>query len=142
MKQSKQQKVQRQRRQLTKAQEIFAQELFKGASQRQAYYKAYPNSKSWAENSVDSNACALAKDAKVMQRLSELNSKAEKSTIYNAQQLREFWTNILLDGEAGIANRLKASELLGKSQGMFVEKRETSFSNKDDCIIKVVKSDD
>lgn len=140
--QNKQQKVQRQEKQLTKAQEIFVQELFKGASQRQAYYKAYPKSKSWAENSVDSNASTLAKDAKVLQRLSELNSKAEKSTIYNAQQLREFWTNILLNDEAGIANRLKASELLGKSQGMFVEKRETSFSNKDDCIIKVVKSDD
>ncbi len=140
--QNKQLKVQRREKQLTKAQEIFVQELFKGASQRQAYYKAYPNSRNWAENSVDSNACALAKDAKVLQRLKELNSKAEKSTIYDAQQLREFWTKLLLDDEAGIANRLKASELLGKSQGMFIEKRETSISNKDDCIIKVVKSDD
>ena len=142
MRQSKQQRTQKQEKQLTNAQEIFAQELFKGASQRQAYYKAYPNSKSWAENSVDSKASQLFRNVKVQQRLSELNSKAEKNTIYNAQQLREFWTKILLDGEAGITNRLKASELLGKSQGMFVEKRETSISNKDDCIIKVVKSDD
>lgn len=140
--QSKQQKLQKREKRLTKAQEMFVQEILKGTSQRQAYYKAYPNSKNWAENSVDSKASQLFKNVKVQQRLSELNSKVEKSTIYNAQQLREFWTKILLDGEAGIANRLKASELLGKSQGMFVEKRETSISNNGDCIIKVVKSDD
>ena len=140
--QSNQQKVQKRERRLTNAQEIFVQELIKGSSQRQAYYKAYPNSRNWMDNSVDSKASQLFKNAKVQQRLKEFNDKVEKTTIYNAQQLREFWTKILLNESSGLSNRLKASELLGKSQGMFVEKREASISNKDDCIIKVVKSDD
>lgn len=140
--QSNQQKVQKRERRLTNAQEVFVQELIKGSSQRQAYYKAYPNSRNWMDNSVDSKASQLFKNAKVQQRLNEFNDKVEKTTIYNAQQLREFWTKILLNEMSGLSNRLKASELLGKSQGMFVEKRETSISNKDDCVIRVIKSDD
>ncbi len=140
--QNRQQKVQKREKRLTKAQEDFVQGIIQGLSQRQAYYKAYPNSKKWADNSVDSKACCLYNSDKIQKRLKEFNEKVESQTIYNAQQLREFWTNILLDVDSGLSNRLKASELLGKSQGIFVEKRETNIANKEDCIIKVVKSDD
>ena len=44
---------------LTLKQEKFVLELIKGASQREAYKKAYPASKKWKDASVDSKASAL-----------------------------------------------------------------------------------
>lgn len=129
---------------LTNNQEKFVQCLIRGLSQRQAYYQAYPKSKSWNENSVDNKASVLWRNAKVRARYDELNKKLvekeENNTIYSAKQLREFWTKILCDDESDMRNRLKASELLAKSQGVFIEKRETTINN-EDCVIRIVKND-
>ena len=129
---------------LTSNQEKFVQCLIQGLSQRQAYYKAYPKSKLWNENSVDNKASVLWRNAKVRARYEELNKKLvekeENKIIYSANQLREFWTKILCDGESDMKNRLKASELLAKSQGVFIEKRETTINN-EDCVIRIIKND-
>lgn len=66
---------------LTKAQEIFVQELLKGNTQRQAYLKAYPYKKNWKVSSLDSNASTLFKQEKVRQRYDELlNEMRERET--------------------------------------------------------------
>jgi len=129
---------------LTSNQEKFVQALLKGKTQRQAYYEAFPKSKNWLEANVDSKACNLAKNDKVQARLNDLRGKIvekqEKDAIYDAKQLMEFWTSILSSDEHNLQNRIKASELLAKAQGVFVEKRETKISN-EDCVIRIVKND-
>ena len=66
---------------LTKAQEIFVQELLKGNTQRQAYLKAYPSKKNWKVSSLDSNASTLFRQEKVRQRYDELlNEMRERET--------------------------------------------------------------
>lgn len=130
---------------LTRNQEAFAQALFKGKSQRQAYYEAYPSSKKWPAATVDSKASVLAKNGKVAERLNKLNEKLlerqESKVIFNAKQLREFWTSILTNEDSGMQNRIKASELLARSQGLFVEKRESTIKS-GDCVIRIAKHDD
>lgn len=63
---------------LTPKQELFAQEIAKGKSQRQAYYEAYPKSKKWKVETVDAQASRLANNNKVLIRLDELKKIAEK----------------------------------------------------------------
>lgn len=80
---------------LTAKQEKFVQELIKGKSQREAYKIAYPNSKKWTENAIDSRASRLLKTDKVLTRYNELKSKlqkeAEEECIVEAKEvLREF----------------------------------------------------
>lgn len=58
--------------------EIFCQEIIKGRSQRQAYYKAYPNSKKWKPETVDSKASTLANSEMVLERLAELREETAK----------------------------------------------------------------
>ena len=41
---------------LTPKQEKFVEEIAKGKTQRQAYLVAYPNSKNYKENTIDSRA--------------------------------------------------------------------------------------
>ena len=59
--------------------EIFCQEIVKGKSQRQAYYKAYPSSKRWKPETIDNKAYMLHKSNEVLARLAELRKQAEKT---------------------------------------------------------------
>lgn len=46
--------------------------------------------------------------------------------IADVAELREFWTGIMRGAGEEMKDRLKASEMLGKSLGTFIEKREHS----------------
>ena len=60
------------------------------------------------------------------------------SRIATVEELREFWTATLRDGGHEMKDRLKASDMLGKSLGVFIEKREHSGGLK----IQVVYGDE
>ena len=66
---------------LTANQERYVQELVKGKSQRESYKIAYPNSKKWKPDSIDSNASTLLANAKVQQRYQELINKHQEKAI-------------------------------------------------------------
>lgn len=72
---------------LTKAQIVFVNGLIQGLSQRQAYLKAYPLKRKWADSSVDVEASKLLKHAKIRQRYEEL-----LQTIRQEEQDKSRWT--------------------------------------------------
>lgn len=66
----------------------------------------------------------LLKNAQVMLALEAFRAPAEDAAIATAEELRAFWSGVMRGGdEVTMRDRLKASELLGKSQGAFVERR-------------------
>lgn len=64
-------------------------------------------------------------------RRKELNEKITKNTIAELEAIQEFWTETFKDDEYKMADRLKASELLAKSKGGFIEKHEIKAVNTD-----------
>ena len=64
-------------------------------------------------------------------RRKELHEKITKNTIAELEAIQEFWTETFKDEYNKMTDRLKASELLAKSKGGFIEKHE----------IKAVKTD-
>lgn len=84
---------------LTMKQELFAIELSKGKSQRQAYMVAYPVSKKWKQDSVDQKASLLAKNVKVMSRIDGLRGKVieklEKKAILEVADILNFHANVI-----------------------------------------------
>lgn len=56
--------------------------------------------------------------------IEELNKKIEKNKIASITEIQEFWTGILKSENYKITDRLKASELLGKSKGAFLDRLE------------------
>lgn len=76
---------------LTKQQEAFIQEVIKTGNQRQAYRKAYPGSRKWKDESVDSEASRLLNSPKVSTRYSELQERlkneAEDDCIVDAKDV-------------------------------------------------------
>ncbi|WP_409229088.1 terminase small subunit [Gudongella sp. SC589] len=63
---------------LTLKQEKFVQELISGKSQREAYRIAYPSSKKWKDENVDSQASNMLKIPKVFTRYQALQSRLKK----------------------------------------------------------------
>lgn len=68
---------------LTPKQEKFCQEIASGKSQRQAYISAYPKSKDWQENTIDSRASVLMKNKKVIKRLDEIRASMNHKIVWN-----------------------------------------------------------
>jgi len=60
--------------------------------------------------------------------IAELQEEARSNTVLTLSELQEWWSNLVTgqDPDARTTDRLKASELLGKSQGAFTDKVEQS----------------
>ena len=76
----------------------------------------------------------LSKNPKVQAAIHELRADEEDTTIASIKELREWWTSIIRGtGKAGEAaelkEQLKASDLLGKSQGAFLERLDLTNSD-------------
>lgn len=65
-------------------------------------------------------------------------SKVESSIIADKEERQRFWTDTMRKGDVEYQHRIKTSELLGKTQGDFVEKIEHSVSA--DLLDLVMKS--
>lgn len=118
---------------LTKMQEVFAQELFKGLNQSAAYRVAYPKSKQWTVATLNANASRLAKNSKVVARLDQLRAPVARKLQYGVEEAME---------EALQAFRLAATTeqpgamvaaatLRAKLQGLLVERKEIAVTKMD-----------
>lgn len=69
-----------------------------------------------------------AAETVALQRSYRIATKAE---------LQEFWTTVVFDDSLHMKERLKSSELLGKSLGLFIDRQFISGANGEDISIKV-----
>jgi hypothetical protein len=65
----------------------------------------------------------------VQARLAELRAAVVAPAILDAIQRQEFWSHIICDDSKDTRDRLRASELLGKAQGDFIERTENKNLN-------------
>jgi phage terminase small subunit len=71
---------------LTIKQEKYAQGLFAGLSQREAYKQAY-NCENMKDKSIDEKACVLANDVKVRSRIDELTNELKQCNIVTVEKV-------------------------------------------------------
>ncbi len=69
------------------------------------------------------------KKPELLEYIRELSAPAENKRIADATEVKEFWSSILRDDMEKTSDRLKASELLGKSAAMFIDRIETKEIN-------------
>lgn len=111
----------------------FAEHIAAGKNQteaaRLAGYKG-------TQHALEVTASRLLKKAEVQAMVEQARKASTTERIATAAQLKEFWTRImrgeetstvLIQGAAievqpSIADRIKAAELLGKTQGLFVDR--------------------
>lgn len=118
---------------LTDKQEIFARELFKGATQVDAYKVAYPKSKDWNISNVYGKASALAKHAKVLARLSTLRAPIERKLQYGVEEAMEEALQAfqLAASTEQPGAMVAAATLRAKLQGLLIERKEIAVTKMD-----------
>lgn len=92
-----------------------------GKTQEQAAKEA-----GYAERSARQQAARLMTKGNIRDRMNELRGIQEEEVADELRRLKDFWLDVMEDEEERMNDRLKASELYGKSIGAFVEKREVS----------------
>lgn len=116
---------------LTPKQEKFCMEYLKDGNATRAYKEAY-NVTTTNENTIYVQANKILNNPKVALRLDELRKATTSKEIDYIKKLKDFWCSILdntiTDDEPKLTDRLKASELLAKSEGIFSETRKTELS--------------
>jgi phage terminase small subunit len=64
----------------------------------------------------------LLKNVEVSAAIKNRERMESHARIATRQRRQEFWTGVMVNGQAEMKDRLKASELLGKSEGDFLDR--------------------
>ena len=75
----------------------------------------------YSERTAGSIANELLKKPEIQQALQHSLQERSNSLIADVSRIQEFWTQTMDDSDADLKHRLRASELLAKSLGMFIE---------------------
>lgn len=73
--------------QLTQKEEVFTLELFKTDNQRKSFLHAFPHTRKWKIETVDSKASTLANSGKVKERLQELREAAKEASKITVEEV-------------------------------------------------------
>lgn len=92
-----------------------------GKTQEQAAIEA-----GYSERSARQQAARLLTNDNICDRMNKLRGIQEEEVADELRRLKDFWLDVMEDEEERMNDRLKASELYGKSIAAFVEKREVS----------------
>ena len=92
-----------------------------GKTQEQAAIEA-----GYSERSARQQAARLLTNDNICDRMNELRGIQEEEVADELRRLKDVWLDVMEDEEERMNDRLKASELYGKSIAAFVEKREVS----------------
>ena len=102
---------------LTAKQKRFCDEYLKDLNATQAAIRAGYSEKN-ARNIASEN---LAKP-NIQEYLQRFQNKIDQKNIKTVEEVQEWWSEVMEDSEAKLPDRIKASELLVKSKGGFVDK--------------------
>ena len=80
------------------------------------------------ENTLNQMANKLVRNGKIKTAIEKREKLSNKRIIMDRESRQELWTMIALDINERTDIRLRASELLGKSEGDFIDRHELSGS--------------
>lgn len=124
---------------LTQKQERFVQCIIDGMSQTEAYKASY-NAEKMSHKTITEKACVLMKDDRIKARLKEIRDKMISPSIMSAQERLEWLTKVIKSGEETTTDKLKATDIMNKMQGEYVQKVEADVKN--EVTINIELSDD
>ena len=70
----------------------------------------------------------MLSDANIKEYIKGLSNTIQSDRIMSIRELQEFWSDFCRNTEVKDNDRLKASELLGKSKGAFLDRVEATVS--------------
>lgn len=117
------------KKQLTRQQVMFCNYYLETGNAYQSALKA-----GYSEQTADKKSYALLQKPEIQEYLEKQRAKMDKTNIMTIEQIQEFWTNVITNGKYDIKDRLKATELLGKSLGSFIDRVESKNHNTNEVV--------
>ena len=108
---------------MTHRQELFIQEYLNSLNATQSAIRA-----GYSPKTAYSIGQRLLKNVEVLHAINTAMNERKSMLIATREQRQEFWTAVMLDTDTAMKDRLKASELLGKSEGDFTDKVQANIS--------------
>lgn len=116
---------------MTEKQREFVQAYNGNASEAaQAVSVSTASAREWAKQAWFKEALRAREAAFQAEQARKGLSTLGEQVIASTAEVQAFWTKTMLDEEETAANRLRASELIAKANGVFIEKREIKSENK------------
>lgn len=104
---------------LTLKQKMFCEHYVKSGNATEAALKA-----GYKESYARDQIYNLMKNIGVSRYIEELNKEVKNARIADITEIKEFWSNIVRNENYKMPDRIKASELLAKTEGAFIDKVE------------------
>lgn len=82
----------------------------------------------YSKNYTNSDAFKLLQKPAIIKAITDREKFNQSSHIATRKERQQFWSNIMKDEEIPIVSRLRASELLGKSEGDFLDRSEVELN--------------
>ena len=108
---------------MTHRQELFIQEYLNSLNATQSAIRA-----GYSPKTAYSIGQRLLKNVEVLRAINTAMNERKNTLIATREQRQEFWTAVMNDCDTAMKDRLKASELLGKSEGDFTDKVQANIS--------------
>ena len=84
----------------------------------------------YSPKTADQQASRLLSMVKVKQAILDREARENKDMVATRVERQELWTKMMNDPEVRPADRLKASELLGRSEADFTDRKEVSVDQR------------
>lgn len=111
---------------MTHKQSIFVAEYLKDMNATQAAIRA-----GYSPKTAYSIGQENLKKPEIKRAIKAAMNERKNALIANRQERQEFWTLVMRDHDTDMRQRLKASELLAKSECDFIERHEVTTSESD-----------
>ena len=122
---------------LTPKQKAFADYFIQSGNATQSAIKA-----GYSENTSKETGYENLTKPHIVKYIEEQNKAIQSNRIADMEEVKEFWSNTIRDNELDLKDRLKASELIAKTNGAFIDKIQHSGSIDNQVVINVVDIDD
>ena len=109
---------------LTAKQQKFCDYYIETGNGSESYKRAYTSCKK--DDTARVNASKLLTNANIIEYIEERNKLLESDRIADMKEVKEFWTTTMRNESVEDKDRLKASELIAKTNGAFLDKVEHS----------------
>ena len=93
----------------------------------------------YSERSARSQGQRLLTNDDIQDAIKAREAKRLAPTIASRQERQEFWTSVLRNEDEAMKDRLKAAELLGKSEGDFLERVEMDMTLSPAAILEKIR---
>lgn len=125
---------------LTPKQKAFADYYIQTGNATESYKKAYESCKK--DETARANASRMLTNANVVAYIEEKQKELESSRMADITEVREFWTEAMRNPDNAMKDRLKASEMIARTSGAFLDKVEMKTTGEQTITVTITDDDD